>query len=166
VQRLLISIIFLFLVYTDTSPADNKCSHDNNTFRCVKYLRNYDADTITFNIPNIHPLIGQEIAVRVNGVDTAELRTKDKCEKKVGIIARDFVTGILKKAKRIDLINISRGKYFRIVADVIIDDKSLSKVLLDKFLAYPYDGGTKIKQDWCSILKNNRIPATKQKGLK
>ena len=45
--------------------ADKKCDHDATTFRCVKYVKNYDADTITFNIPNVHPLIGKSIGVRV-----------------------------------------------------------------------------------------------------
>ncbi len=42
------------------------------------YVRNYDGDTITFNLPGLHPIIGQKISIRVNGIDTPEI--KGKCE--------------------------------------------------------------------------------------
>ena len=42
---------------------------------------------------------------------------------------------------------MQRGKYFRIVADVYYDGKSLADVLLKNNLAVRYDGETKTK-DW------------------
>jgi endonuclease YncB( thermonuclease family) len=48
----------------------------------------------------------------------------------------------------IELKNMQRGKYFRIVADVHVDDKNLADMLIENNLAVRYDGGTKIK-DWC-----------------
>ena len=145
-QNTIILLLMLFPVY---SFSKDSCLHDDGNFRCVKYVKNYDADTITFNIPNIHPLIGNKINVRVLGVDTPEIRTKDKCEKKKARYAKKKITKILKKAKRIDLENIKRGKYFRIVADVKVDKKSLTEYLLENGFAYAYDGGTKRKIDWC-----------------
>ncbi len=138
--------------------AEDSCHHDEENFRCVRYLKNYDADTITFEIPGVHALLGKNISIRVNGVDTPELRTKDNCEKKMGYAAKDIVTEFIKNAKRVDLTNIKRGKYFRIVADVIVDGNSLSDLLLKKHLAYRYDGGTKRKINWCRHLK--RLPAS------
>lgn len=129
------------------------CTHDANNFRCVKYVKNYDADTVTFDIPNVHPLIGNRVSIRVNGVDAPEIRTKNKCEKIKGRKAKKIVRNLLKNAKRIDLENVSRGKYFRVVADVKIDGQSLSYYLLKNGLAHTYDGGTKKKVDWC---KTNR----------
>jgi len=41
-----------------------------------------------------------------------------------------------------------RGKYFRIVADVYVDGKSLAESLIEANLGVPYYGMTKIK-DWC-----------------
>ena len=52
--------------------------------------------------------------------------------------------------KRIDLENIERGKYFRIIADIKIDGKSLTRYLLKNGLAYSYDGGKKKKTNWCN----------------
>ena len=129
--------------------AASDCVHDRMNFRCVKYVRNYDADTITFDIPNVHPLIGNSINVRVAGVDTPEIKTKNSCEKEKARNAKKLVTNLLKNAKRIDLSNIKRDKYFRINAEVIIDGIHLSHYLLKNGLAYSYDGGAKRQLNWC-----------------
>ena len=57
---------------------------------------------------------------------------------------------MLKTAKVIELRNIQRGKYFRIVADVYVDDKNLADILIKNNLALPYDGGT--KRDWIDVV--------------
>lgn len=146
--------LFLFLIiYSQFSFAQEPCVHDTKNFRCVKYIKNYDADTITFNIKDIHPIVGKKISVRVRGVDTPEIKTKNQCEKTKGRNAQKLVRNLLKRAKRIDLENIGRGKYFRIVADVIIDGKNLTEYLLKNNLAYSYNGGTKRKIDWCNFRK-------------
>jgi len=54
---------------------------------------------------------------------------------------------MIRSAKVIELRNMQRGKYFRIVADVFLDDQSLADALVKKGLARPYDGGRKGK--WC-----------------
>jgi len=128
-------------------PAD--CQHSRTSFNCVKYIRNYDGDTITFEIPGVHPLLGNKISVRLKGIDTPEIRTKNTCEKKIGRTAKRLVENLLKGAQRIDLKNIKRGKYFRIVADVYVDKVLLSDVLLKNRLAASYDGGRKPRIDWC-----------------
>ncbi len=148
-----ITLTLLITLFQLTTYATSDCTHDAKNFRCVKYVKNYDADTVTFDIPNVHPLIGSRINVRVSGVDTPEIRTKNACEKSKGRDAKKIVTNLLKHAKRIDLENVQRGKYFRVVADVKIDGQSLSYYLLKNGLAYAYDGGTKKKVDWC---KSNR----------
>ena len=88
------------------------------------YVRNYDGDTITFNLPNLHPIIGKKIAIRVNGIDTPEIRGKCDKEKYDAEQAKGMVEEFLKDAERIDLKNMERGKYFRIVADVYADDRN------------------------------------------
>ena len=150
------------LFFTSLS-AKESCEHDRNTFRCVKYVKNYDADTITFKIPNVHPLLGDNINIRVNGIDAPEIRTKDNCEKEKAKSAKNIVGILLKNAKRIKLKNIKRGKYFRVVADVIISDKSLADYLLKNGLAYSYHGGRKKKKiNWC---KSHRETASENKDI-
>lgn len=151
-------IITCILFYVNNElMASSKCQHNENSFKCVKFVRNYDADTITVNIPGLHALIGNKVSIRVRGIDTPELRTKNSCEKKQGYKARDYVHKILATADRIDLLNIGRGKYFRIVADVIVDGNSLGQLLLNKGFAYKYGGGTKIKYDWCKSHNEQRL---------
>jgi endonuclease YncB( thermonuclease family) len=139
----------IFLLLFELQVYADDCNHDATTFRCVKYIRNYDADTITFDIPNVHPLIGNHISVRVRHVDTPEIRGKLPCEKEVARTAKKLIENLLKNAKRIDLENADKDKYFRILADVIIDGKSLKDVLLKNNLAYAYEGKTKEKLNWC-----------------
>lgn len=140
-------MIFLFLSFV--SFAEVSCEHDSKNFRCVQFVRNYDADTITFNIKGMHPIIGEKIKVRLNGVDAPERKGKNKCEVEKARTGQKLVESLLQKAKRIDLKNIKRGKYFRIVADVEFDGQKLADILRKNGLAYKYNGGKKKKVDWC-----------------
>lgn len=128
------------------------CSHDDKNLRCVDFVRNYDGDTITFLVPNIHPLLGRDISVRVFGLDTPEIKTNDYCEGKAAKRARDFVKEKLTNAFRIDLQDVKRDKYFRILAKVNYDGRDLSEILLKEKLAYPYFGKTKQHVDWCRVM--------------
>ena len=112
------------------------------------YIRTYDGDTITFNLPGLHPIIGEKISIRVNGIDTPEI--KGKCEKETydAKQAQQMVADILKEAEQIDLKDMERGKYFRIAADVIVDGENLADVLVEAGVAVRYDGGKKTHQ-WC-----------------
>ena len=143
-----VSFILLF-VSACSNISYQGCRHTDTEFKCVEYLRNYDGDTISFNIHDEHKIIAKNIDVRLNGVDTPEIRSKDPCEKKKAKEARDYVKSRLKNAKYIDLRNIKRGKYFRIVADVVVNNRYISHELLKMGLAVPYDGGKKSKVNWC-----------------
>jgi endonuclease YncB( thermonuclease family) len=107
----------------------------------------YDGDTFRVNIDSLPPIVGKNIAIRVNGVDTPEIRGKCQYEKDLALEARDFVRSKLANAKEIKLTNLQRGKYFRVVANVVVDGVSLERELLDNKLAYEYDGGK--KSSWC-----------------
>ena len=122
-------------------------THALEPFKVSKIISVYDGDTFRVNIDGIHPLIGDNIGIRVNNVDTPEIKGKCPSEKKLAIKARDFVASRLKSAKEVLLVNPKRGKYFRIVADVMIDGQMLDKMLFEKGLAYQYDGGR--KKSWC-----------------
>ena len=105
------------------------------------YVRNYDGDTITFNLPGLHPIIGEKINIRVNGIDTPEIRGKCEKEKYDAKQAKEMVTDILKDAEQIILRNMERGKYFRIAADVIVDGENLADMMIEAGMAVSYDGG-------------------------
>jgi micrococcal nuclease len=126
------------------------CGHTKNTFNCVSYVKNYDADTITVNIPDVHPIIGDHISVRVAGIDAPEIKGHLPCEKEASRNAKRLVENLLKNAKRIDLVNVDKDKYFRLLADVRIDGIDLKSLLLKNKMAYQYAGGTKEKRNWCA----------------
>ena len=112
-----------------------------------KVISVYDGDTFRVNIASLPPIVGKNIPIRVNGVDTPEIRGKCQYEKNLALKARDFVRGKLANAKEIKLTNLQRGKYFRVVANVLVDGVSLEQELLDNELAYEYSGGK--KSSWC-----------------
>jgi micrococcal nuclease len=113
------------------------------------YVSNYDGDTITFNLPNRHPIIGKKISIRLNGIDTPEIKGKCEKEKYDAEQAREMVRDILKDAEKITLKNMQRGKYFRIASDVIVDGESLGNMLIEAGMAIRYDGRKKTHK-WCN----------------
>jgi len=137
---LLISLLFL------TSPVS--ASDFGDYPGGAVYVRNYDGDTITFNLPNYPPIIGHEINVRVSGIDTPELKGRCPNEILLAHNAQALVHQLLNDATTIDLHHLKRGKYFRIIAQVIVDGRNLAKVLLDFGLAIPYDGKQNTEH-WC-----------------
>lgn len=155
-RSLCFTALFLCFGLVQVYGAESPCEHDAQNFRCVGYVKNYDGDTLTVNIPGVHPLIGKSVAVRVNGIDTAEIKTKDSCEKQASRTARRLAKNLLKNAKRIDLENVKRGKYFRIVADVRVDGQLLSDLLIKNKLAVAYSGGTKEKVNWCQMIGSEK----------
>ncbi len=108
----------------------------------------YDGDTFRANIKAYPDIIGYRIGVRVNGIDTPEMRGKCDQEKQLARQAKKFTVSQLRGAKKVELRNMKRGKYFRIVADVYVDDKNLAEMLIEQGLAVTYDGGHKAKE-WC-----------------
>jgi endonuclease YncB( thermonuclease family) len=112
-----------------------------------KVISVYDGDTFRVDIDSLPPIVGKNISIRLNGVDTPEIRGKCKYEKDLAIKARDFVRNKLANAKEIKLNNLQRGKYFRVVANVLVDGVSLEQELLDNEFAYKYTGGK--KSSWC-----------------
>ena len=112
------------------------------------YLQNYDGDTIRFDLPGYPPIAGDDIRVRVNGIDTPEIKGNCEKEKYDAQQAKEMVADILKDAEQITLKNMKRGKYFRIAADVIVDGENLSDLLIGAGMAIRYNGGKKTHK-WC-----------------
>ncbi len=148
----MLALLFFFAEIGFSTIIKKGCGPKKKAFHCVKFIKNYDGDTFTVTIPGIHPLLGKKIRIRINGIDSAEIKGRTPCEKKKAIQAKKIAFETLLKAKRIDLLNIRRGKYFRIVADVMIDGKtSLAEVLIKNKLAYSYSGKRRPKINWCTF---------------
>jgi len=108
----------------------------------------YDGDTFRVDIDQWPALIGKNAPIRINNIDTPELRAKCPNEKRLALLAKTFTKNKLFYAEIVELRNLNRGKYFRITADVFIDGESLADSLLSAGFAKIYSGKNK-KQSWC-----------------
>jgi len=75
------------------------------------------------------------------------MRGKCEAEKILARQAKQYTVALLRSGKVIELKNTQRGKYFRILANVIIDGESLADSLVSNGLARRYDGGK--RDGWC-----------------
>jgi micrococcal nuclease len=139
-----------FLILAFLLPPSYSFAESYGDYQGAVYIRNYDGDTITFNLPGLHPIIGEKISIRVNGIDTPEIKGRCEKEKYDAKQAKDMVADIIKDAEQITLKNMERGKYFRIAADVIVDGENLGNMLVEAGMAVKYDGGKKTKE-WCGL---------------
>ena len=80
--------IFFILGILCFAAEPQACTPKEKSFPCVKFIKNYDGDTLTVNIPGVHPLLGKKIRIRVNGIDTPEIRGRSVCEKKKAKLAK------------------------------------------------------------------------------
>jgi len=103
----------------------------------------YDGDTITLaaKLPyEESPMY--RFQVRLNGIDTPEMKGKDEDEKKAALYAKNEMIHLVMN-KTVQLKNVSTEKYGRILADVYVGGLHVNQWMLDNNLAVAYDGGTK-----------------------
>lgn len=146
----------------EANATERACNHDSQTFKCLEYVRNYDGDTITFQIPDVHPLLGSMISVRLAGIDTPEINGKKPCERELAQLAKQFVHEEMESAYDIELRHAQRGKYFRIIGSLIYDGRNLSHELIQNGFALPYDGGDRSAHKWCRLyhlIQPTEVPA-------
>lgn len=122
-----------------------------NYFYDVTVERVIDGDTVVISIPELPEVFGKKISVRLAGIDTPELRAKCAYEKGLANRAKDRVEGIIIKGETISLGDVKRDKYFRLLADVIVDGENVAATLVEEGLAVTYSGGR--KRDWCNYRK-------------
>jgi endonuclease YncB( thermonuclease family) len=89
-------------------------------------------------------------SVRINGIDTPELRGKCDDERQKARQARALVESLVPVGSKVTLHHVAAGKYVnRVVADIYDQQgQPIADVLLASQLARPYDGGR--RQPWCS----------------
>jgi micrococcal nuclease len=108
-----------------------------------KVVKVYDGDTITIAgylpIPN-SPLY--RFSVRLNGIDTPEIKGKTRAEKDLALAAKNALSEFILE-KVIELRNISNEKYGRILADVYLGGTHVNEWMIDNKYALRYSGGTK-----------------------
>lgn len=110
--------------------------------RNARISKVYDGDTVhaIFKVGNSYC----KFKVRLSGIDTPEIKTKDADEKKRALEARDWLhTKVF--GKIVTLKCKEFDKYGRLLADIICDGTCLNQKMIDLNLGYAYDGGTKKK---------------------
>ena len=108
--------------------------------------RVYDGDTFT---ARAHIWLGQtvKVSIRLNGIDTPELRGKCAHEKTLAIRAKNRAIKLLKK-EPVLLFSVTRGKYAgRAVATVTAGGVDVVEALIDGGFGRIYTGGK--REPWC-----------------
>ena len=106
-------------------------------------IKVYDGDTITIasKMPYENsPLF--RFNVRLNGIDTPEIKSKNENEKILAKKARDSLSQLIMN-KHVTLQNVKNEKYGRILADVYLGELHLNKWMIDQSFGVAYDGKTK-----------------------
>ena len=110
-------------------------------------------DTFVINIANVPDVFGNNIAVRIRGIDTPELNNKREEIRKISIQAKEeleklFNSGDANSGQKpkIVLYNLGRDKYFQLLASVKVGNIDVAEYLIKKGLAKSYDGC--VKASW------------------
>ncbi len=109
-----------------------------------------DGDTVAFKADFLPDPLKKELSIRVYGVDTPEKGHRAKCDKEnqMGQEATKFTFNLIKNAKNTRVVLVDWDKYGgRVLGDILIDDRSLRNLLIEKGYARPYFG--EAKQSWC-----------------
>lgn len=104
----------------------------------------YDGDTLKF-LYDCNGVIFK-MSLRIEGVDTPEIRTSNELEKRAAYIVRDYIKSLYNK-KEIFIIVKCWDKYGGRIIGRIIDEKygDITEHLIKLCYAKKYDGGTKSK---------------------
>ncbi len=111
-------------------------------FNKVSLASVYDGDTFKVFLACRYPVFCKAVPVRVRGVDCPEIRGGTPESKAAAKAAKAFTKEFLKSGK-ILLRNCGRGKYFRLVCDVKVNDKSLAEALITAGHAVVYNTESK-----------------------
>ena len=110
-----------------------------------KVTRVVDGDTVDC-ILDLGFSILHKCRVRLFGIDTPESRTRDKDEKVRGKLAAKFLKDAIDNGKKVILrtkLKDSKGKYGRVLGEIIVDDININVTMIENYLAVAYHGQNK-----------------------
>ena len=111
-----------------------------------------DGDTVAVDASADMPLELSDLKVRLRGVDTPEKGGRAKCdeERASGQSATAFTEAAIAGATTIVVRDLTWGKWGgRVVADLMLDGRSLSAALIAAGHGRAYDGGR--RGSWCDV---------------
>ena len=115
-------------------------------FKLVKVV---DGDTIDVDIDLGFGVWLRNQRIRMMGIDTPESRTRDLEEKKFGLLAKDKLQTLLANGKVIKTFKDAKGKFGRILADVIVyhsaEDRwcGATEIMIAQGYGVKYEGQSK-----------------------
>jgi micrococcal nuclease len=113
----------------------------------VRYV--HDGDTIAVKT-DLLPMPLSNMAIRLHGIDTPELRGKCQAEKAKAKLAKDYLKSYIKPGDLLRVDPIKWDKYGgRFDAHVYHQGVDLSDVMIAAGYAVKYNG-TGGKKDWCA----------------
>lgn len=111
----------------------------------AKLIRVVDGDTVDFMV-DLGFNVWSKQRIRLFGINTPEVRTRNKKEKEAGLRAKAYVQNMLKDAE-IEIKAYEKGKYGKYLADIYLcsgkDRVSLNFLLLEFGYVVEYYGGKK-----------------------
>ena len=84
--------------------------------------------------------------VRLYGIDTPESRTRDKDEKARGKLAGAFLKNAIDNGTKVVIqtkLKDSRGKFGRVLGDVVVDGVNINQLMVENYHAAAYFGQSK-----------------------
>ena len=114
------------------------------SYRVNKVTKVVDGDTIDVVI-DLGFDIMYKSRVRLFGIDTPESRTRDKVEKKYGLLSKKFLQENLKKGKIVIKThkNSETGKFGRILGEIFVNGININMLMCSKGHAVEYYGQSK-----------------------
>ena len=106
----------------------------------VRVIKCYDGDTCTVLFYYKKNIV--KLSCRIYGIDTPELRTKDKEEKEKAILAKNHLESLILN-KIIYTEFLKYDKYGRPLIKMFIRGKSVSETMIEKGFGKEYFGGKK-----------------------
>lgn len=114
------------------------------TYNCT-VTRVIDGDTVDVDIDLGFDVVLKKQRVRLYEIDTPESRTRNKVEKKFGLLAKEYLKTMLLSGEQIRLKSHAKGKFGRILGELFVEDdkKSVNMYLVDNHHAVYYYGQNK-----------------------
>ena len=122
----------------------------------AKIIKIIDGDTVDVDIDLGFDVILSNQRVRLHGIDTPESRTRDREEKKFGLLSKKFLTSFLPKGSTQTLMTIvdrdgddTRGKFGRILGKFKVYDAkrdqetTINELMIREGYAVAYHGQNK-----------------------
>jgi len=104
-----------------------------------------DGDTVDVTLDLGFDIL-HKCRVRLYGIDTPESRTRNKDEKVRGKMAGAFLKEAIEDGEKIVIqtkLKDSKGKYGRVLGDIVVDDVNINQLMVECHLAVAYHGQSK-----------------------